>query len=67
MAVRRDHVMITLGGRPLDTDNNGGLHDTRLHSAPAGHTLLWLPGWAVGCEWTAAHSWQSYALVGVVR
>ncbi|MER7722742.1 VOC family protein [Streptomyces sp. NPDC096323] len=28
---------VGLGARPLDTKNNGGLHDTRLYSDPAGH------------------------------
>lgn len=28
---------VGLGARPMDTKNNGGLHDTRLYSDPAGH------------------------------
>ncbi|MFI1171053.1 VOC family protein [Streptomyces melanogenes] len=34
-----ERQVITLGGRPLDTKDNGGLHDTRLYSDPAGHTF----------------------------
>ncbi|MBD0741883.1 VOC family protein [Streptomyces sp. CBMA152] len=34
-----ERQVITLGGRPLDTKDNTGLHDTRLYSDPAGHTF----------------------------
>ncbi|MEV0573229.1 MULTISPECIES: VOC family protein [unclassified Streptomyces] len=30
---------VGLGARPVDTKNNGGVHDTRLYSDPAGHTF----------------------------
>ncbi|MFD9560986.1 VOC family protein [Streptomyces sp. NPDC059994] len=34
-----ERQVIALGGRPLDTKDNGGLYDTRLYSDPAGHTF----------------------------
>ncbi|PKV89134.1 VOC family protein [Streptomyces sp. TLI_146] len=34
-----ERQVIALGGRPLDTKDNGGPHDTRLYSDPAGHTF----------------------------
>ncbi|GAA4662235.1 VOC family protein [Streptomyces chumphonensis] len=32
-----EREIISLGGRPLDTKDNGGAHDTRLYSDPGGH------------------------------
>ncbi|MFD9791098.1 VOC family protein [Streptomyces sp. NPDC059070] len=32
-----ERQIIALGGRPLDTKDNSGLHDARLYSDPAGH------------------------------
>ncbi|MGH4033653.1 VOC family protein [Actinomycetota bacterium Odt1-20B] len=34
-----ERQIFDLGGRPLDTKENEGLHDCRLYSDPAGHTF----------------------------